>query len=113
MSTPPIPDQQLEALEKNRIYEDSDGDLYSADTLVVYQPNGYLYHLKLRSRYSSSLNAMQKTLKMLYKSLHRPTIHGFLPSIRYVAPRSMPALVTLPNGLYIEKPRSINWDRTS
>lgn len=65
MSTPPIPNQQLEVLEKNGVYEDPDEDLYSADTLVVYQPNGYLYHLKLRSRYSSSLNAMQKTLRML------------------------------------------------
>ncbi|OQE13352.1 hypothetical protein PENFLA_c049G09928 [Penicillium flavigenum] len=106
MPTPPIPNQQLEILEKCESYEDSDEGYQFAGTLVLYRLNGLLYHGRLKCRYSSpsDINAEDiMNVKQIPTSAYNPNF-----SIEFtLAPE------TLLNGSYIKKPRLLSYDRVS
>jgi serine/threonine protein kinase len=104
MSTPPIANQQLKVLEKNEVYEDSDEGFHFAATLVVYQLNGHLYHAKLKSRHSTNINPED------LENITRIPFSAYNPEF---SSEFTPVPKTLPDGLYVKKPFSINWDRIS
>ena len=101
MSTPSIANQQLEVLEKNEVYEDSDSGFHFAATLVVYQLNGHLYHAKLKSRHSSSSKVNAEDLENITRILSLHTIQNFRPSFRQLLRRYLLAHIS-------KKPSLIN-----
>ncbi|KAJ5162923.1 uncharacterized protein N7500_004753 [Penicillium coprophilum] len=106
MSTPPIPNQQLELLESRETYEDSNEGFQFRGTLMVYQLNGFLYHAMLKGRYSSpsSLNAEDlMNVKQIPASAYNPRY-----SVEFTAAPEM-----LPNSCYVKKPRLISYDLIS
>ncbi|KAJ5971855.1 uncharacterized protein N7479_001773 [Penicillium vulpinum] len=106
MSTQPNPNQQLEVLERNEVYEGSDEGFQFAGTLVVYQMKGYLYHAMLKARYSSPWNVNAEDFENIIQ----------IPSSAYNPKFSVdftPAPQTLPNNYFVKKPQLISYDRIS
>lgn len=106
MSTQPNSNQELEVLERNEVYEDSDEGFQFAGTLVVYQMKGNLYHAMLKARHSPSSNINAEDLKNIIqipRSAYSPKF-----SVEFT-----PAPQTLPNNIFIKKPQLICYDRVS
>ncbi|KAL3480696.1 hypothetical protein BJX99DRAFT_220100 [Aspergillus californicus] len=97
MPTQPNSNQQLEVLERNEVYEDSDEGFHFAGTLVVYQTKGYLYHAMLKACYSSSSNINAEDFKnvtQIPRSAYNPNILSSLRQRRKLCPT-----ITLSKGL--------------
>ncbi|KGO77390.1 hypothetical protein PITC_047630 [Penicillium italicum] len=106
MSTQLNPNQQLEVLERNEVYEDSDEGFHFAGTLVVYQMKGALYHAMLKARYSSSSDVNAEDFKNIIQ----------IPSSAYSPKFSAeftPVPQTLPNNYFVKKPQLISYDQIS
>ncbi|KAJ5135137.1 uncharacterized protein N7515_004415 [Penicillium bovifimosum] len=106
MSTRPNSGQQLEVLESNEVYEDSDKGFHFAGTLVVYQMKGNLYHAMLKARYSSPSNINTEDFMNIIQ----------IPSSAYNPKFSVeftPAPQSLPNNYFVKKPQLISYDRIS
>lgn len=107
MSTQPTPYQQLEVLERNEVYEDSNEGFQFAGTLVVYQMKGDLYHAMLKGRrHSSPSNVNAEDVENIIQ----------IPSSAY-NPKFLveftPAPQTLPGSCFVKRPQLISYDRIS
>ncbi|KAJ5946084.1 hypothetical protein N7454_002923 [Penicillium verhagenii] len=106
MSTPSDSDQQLEILERNEVYEDSDEGFHLAGILVVYQMKWNLYHAMLKAKNSnhSTINAedLQNVIQI--------PVAAYNPkySIEFTEARE-----TMPNDVFVKRPQLISYDRVS
>lgn len=104
MPTPLLHGQQLEVLEMNEIFEESDGLYQFAGTFIVYRAESNLYHAVLKARYSSPANINPEDLSNIVQI----PVSAYNP--RYSSELSR-APDPLPEDCFVKKPRLTSYDR--